>query len=336
MDFPSYVPNAVRELIAGMIDGDIGVDWADLGWRGALESADRELRRLEGLQQTVHDPDGLNNLRVACAEQRAHAEAIGENIASLERLALRPEMQAAYARLVGALGTDAELKAFIRAAWGAHMNYGTFRDRLKEAAEIARKVADAAGTLHDLLQKAEGFGTYLPGEFFGIRSLLRNTDHDPDDRNHYMWQRLRHVVLGDRPDPLPQDTNVVPIRLEVVLVSALDATPLDPEEQARNMLNYAWGTAPDMRHVVATMQRAAQDCVPTETGTIGAAVSSQKRNRKTEYLRGFASLLRNEYRIDLTAEIMNAMAATATVVLNDADTDVTYDDVRKAVASIAN
>lgn len=336
MDFPSYVPNAVRELIAGMIDGDIRVDWVDLGWRGALESADRELRRLEGLQQTVHDPDGLNNLRVALAEQHAHANAIGENIASLERMALRPEMQAAYARLVGALGTDAELKAFIRAAWGAHMNYGTFRDRLKEAADIARKVADAAGTLHDLLQKAEGFGTYLPGEFFGIRSLLRNTDHDRDDRNHYMWQRLRHVVLGDRPDPLPQDANIVPIRPEVVLVSALDATPLDPEEQARNMLHYAWGTAPDMRHIVATMQRAAQECVPTETGTIGAAVSSQKRNRKTEYLRGFASLLRNEHHIELTAEIMNAIAVTATVVLNDADTDVTYDDVRKAVASIAN
>jgi len=46
--------------------------------------------------------------------------------------------------------------------------------------------------------------------------------------------------------------------------------------------------------------------------------------------------LRNEHGFDLTAEIMNAMAVTATVVLNDADTDVTYDDVRKAVASIAN
>lgn len=336
MDFPSYVPNAVRELIAGMLDGDIAHDWADLGWRGALEKSERELGRLEGLLHSIQDPEGLNNVRVEYAKESANARGIGENVASLERLALRPEMQAAYARLVGALGTDAELKAFIRAAWGAHMNYGTFRDRLKEAAEIARKVADAAGTLHDLLQKAEGFGTYLPGEFFGIRSLLRNTDHDPDDRNHYMWQRLRHVVLGDRPDPLPQNTNVVPLRVEVVLVSALDATPLDPEEQARNMLDYAWGSAPDVRHIVATMQRAAQECVPTETGTIGAAVSSQKRNRKTEYLRGFASLLRNEYRIELTAEIMNAMAVTATVVLNDPDTDVTYDDVRKAVATIPN
>lgn len=336
MDFPSYVPNAVRELIVGMLDGDIAHDWADLGWRGALESAGRELRRLEGLQQTVHDPDGLINLRVALADQRAHANAIGENIASLERLAQRPEMQAAYARLVGALGTDAELKAFIRAAWGAHMNYGTFRDRLKEAAEIARKVADAAGTLHDLLQKAEGFGTYLPGELFGIRTLLRNTDHDPEDRNRHMWQGLRHLVLGDRPDPLPQDANVVPIRPEVVFVTALDATPLEPQEQSRNSLQYAWGTAPDVRHAIAAMQRAAQDCVPTETGTIGAAVSSQKRNRKTEYLRGFASLLRNEHRIELTADIMNAMAVTATVVLNEPDTDVTYDDVRKAVASIGN
>ncbi|WP_326536855.1 hypothetical protein [Pseudorhodoferax sp.] len=334
MDFPSYVPNAVRELIDAYLEGDSAHNWADFGWREALAKSERELRRLEGLLQSIKDLEGLNNVRVEYAKESANARGIGENVASLERLALRPEMQAAYARLVGALGTDTELKAFIRAAWGAHMNYGTFRDRLKEAAEIARKVADAAGALHELLQKAEGFGTYLPGEFFGIRSLLRNTDHDPDDRNHYMWQRLRHVVLGDRPDPLPQDTNVVPLRVEVVLVSALDATPLDPEEQARNMLDYAWGTAPDVRHIVATMQRAAQECVPTETGTIGAALSRQKSNRKTEYLRGFASLLRNEHSIKLTADIMNAMAVTATVVLNDPDTVVTYDDVRKAVANL--
>lgn len=336
MDFPSYVPNAVRELIAGMLDGDAARDWSDFGWREALKRSERELQRLEGLLKTIHDPEGLNNVRVECAKERANLEALGENVASLERLALRPEMQAAYARLVGALGTDAELKAFVRAAWGAHMNYGTFRERMKEAAEIARKVADAAGTLRDLLQKAEGFGTYLPGEFFGVRSLLRNTDHDPDDRNHYMWQRLRHVVLGDRPDPLPQDANVVPIRPEVVLVSALDATPLDPEEQARNMLNYAWGIAPDVRHIIATMQRAAQECAPTETGTIGAALSRQKKNPKTEYLRGFASLLRNEHHIELTADIMNAMAVTATVMLNDPESVVTYDDVRKAVKPGAN
>ena len=334
MDFPSYVPNAVRELISSMLDGDEVRDWTDFGWRGAAKKSEEELQRLSRLLMTTSDPTGLNNVRVEIARERAHLEAVNENVASLERLALRPEMQAAYARIVGALGTDDGMRAFVRAAWGAHMNYGTFRDRLEEAAELARKVAKAAGALHDLLRKAEEFGPYLPGEFFGIRTILRQTDHEADDRNHYMWQRMRHVILGDRQDPLPQDGNVVPIRPEVVLVSALDATPLDPEEQARNMLNYAWGTAPDVRHIIATMQRAAQDCVPTETGTIGAAVSSQKRNRKTEYLRGFASLLRNEHHIELTADIMNAMAVTATVVLNEPDTDVTYDDVRKAVASI--
>ena len=91
-------------------------------------------------------------------------------------------MQGAYARLIGALGTDSNLQGFIRAAWGADMDYSTFRDRLKDAAEIARKVADAAGTLENLLRRAEGFGTYLPIEFFSLRSLLRTTDHDSGDR----------------------------------------------------------------------------------------------------------------------------------------------------------
>ena len=333
MDFPSYVPNAVRELVTRMLDGDGG---RDFGWRSGLRSAECELRNLESQQQGARDnPDALDGLRVKYAAGLAQRDAIGEDIGTLERLVLRPEMQDAYARLVGKLGTDAELKAFIRAAWGAHMNYNTFRDQLNEAAEIARKVAEVAGTLHDLLRRAEGVGPYLPTEFFGIRSLLRNTDHDPGDHSHHLWQEMRHVVLGDRPDPVPQDATAVPILPQrIELVPPQHDTPLEPEEQARSVLTYAWGTAPHVCHFVAAMQRAARDCIPIETEAIGAAVSSRKRNPKTEYLRGFAWLLRNNCRVALTAEIMNAMAVTATVVLNDARTAVTYDDVRKAVASI--
>lgn len=287
MDFPSYVPDAVRELIARAAEV-----WA--------------------------------------------AEGVKVEVETFQRLALRPEMQQAYSRLAGALSTDADLKNFIRAAWKANIDYGAFRDQLKEATEIAREVAGAAGKLHDLLRKAEEFDTYLPGEFFSIRSLLQNTDHDSRHRNHHMWRGMREFVLGDTPDQPPDGEGSVPAEIaEIAIVGIGRKESRDPDVETRDTLHYAWGTAPNMCHFIATMQRAAQDCVPSETGTISAGVSSRKRNRKTEYLRGFASLL-GEYSIECSAEIMNAMAVTATVVLDDADTDVTYDDVRKAVAGIVN
>ena len=97
------------------------------------------------------------------------------------------------------------------------------------------------------------------------------------------------------------------------------------------MLRYAWGTAPSMARIIATMQREALAYVPTESGAIGAALASRKRNAKAEYVRAFAALLRDVHRIDCTAEVINAMAITASVVLNEPDDAVTPGDVRSAL-----
>lgn len=335
MDFPSYVPNAVRERISAMLDDDDKLD--NYTWRRALADAEAKLIALEERREALpYDPAESTRLRIECAEQTAHRNAIAEEIACLERLACQPEMQSAYSRLVGALNTDAQLASFIRAAWGAQMNYGKIRQNLKDAAEMARKVADAAGTLAELLRRSERFGTYLPSEFFSVQALLKATDHPEGDRNHYMWQGMRRVVLAESEPRLeaPPGPFVAPPKIEIKSVSLEDAAPIDPADAARDMLRYAWATFPGMDRIIDTMQRAARECEPTETGAIGAAVARQKNNPKTEYLRAFGSLLRNEYRIELTREIMHAMATTATVVLNDSEIDVTYDDVRKAVDSI--
>ena len=58
---------------------------------------------------------------------------------------------------------------------------------------------------------------------------------------------------------------------------------------------------------------------------------SQKRNPKTEYIRGYADLLRKGGFI-VSPDILKAIAITATVVINNPDLIVTYDDVRKALA----
>lgn len=123
------------------------------------------------------------------------------------------------------------------------------------------------------------------------------------------------------------------VRIE--LVPLTKAEPLDPDESTRDMLRYAWNTAPSVGRIVATLHRAALACAPTESGFIGAAIASRKRNREKEYLRGFAALLRDEHKIELTTDIMNAMATTATVVLNEPHVAVTYEDVRKALLTVA-
>ena len=103
------------------------------------------------------------------------------------------------------------------------------------------------------------------------------------------------------------------------------------------MLRYAWGTAPSMARIIATMQREALNyAAAAEPGAIAAALATQKRNPKYEYLRAFGALLRDVHRMELTADTLKAMATTATVVLNEPDLDVTYDDVRKALATIAS
>jgi hypothetical protein len=65
---------------------------------------------------------------------------------------------------------------------------------------------------------------------------------------------------------------------------------------------------------------------------IGAAIESRQKSPKTEYLRAFGNLLTDVHNFALTKSIMQAMAIVANVVVNFPDVDVTYDDVRKALA----
>ncbi len=329
MDFPSYVPNAVRESMAHRLEGRES-------WSAALENANAALVRLE--QRRAADPHD-DSLRIEHAEAVAHRDHLAAEVACLQRLVHDGRMHAAYARLVGALTADEQLSGFIYAAWAARVDYGKHRDRMKAADELAREVAAAAGVLADLLRRAEGFrGPFLPSEFFSIRSLLEKTEHDREDRDFHMWPSMRRHILGepdprstsaDEPTSSPADE--APSKIEIRLFAAGEADALSPEEEQRNMLRYAWGTAPSMARIIATMQREALAYVPTESGAIGAALASRKRNAKAEYVRAFAALLRDVHRIDCTAEVINAMAITASVVLNEPDDAVTPGDVRSAL-----
>jgi hypothetical protein len=329
MKFPSYVPQAVRVSVSRKLEGPES-------FGASLESANAALKQL--VQRRTEYPQD-ESLRIEHVDALAHRDYLAAEVACLQRLVSDARMKPAYARLVGTLDTDEQLSGFIDAAWAARMDFGTLRDRLRAAKELAREVAIAAGVLADLLRKAEGFaGPFLPSEFFSIRSLLEKTEHDDQDRDFHLWPGMRRHVLGERELrsasadqvlPLPADN--APTEIEIRLVDLGKADALSPEEEQRNMLRYAWGTAPSMARIIAKMQREALAYVPVEEGAIGAALASRKRNAKAEYVRAFGTLLREVHRIDFKAGVINAMATSASVVLNQPDDDVSPGDVRSAL-----
>ena len=341
MEFPSYVPHAVRVSMAARLEG---ARIEPSGWILALASAEAELLRVQQMQQDYrHDEAVSNALRIEFAKATEHRDLLAAEVACCQRLVHDARMQPAYALLVSLPNvTDAHLSGFIYAAWAARMDYAKRRAQVKAADELAGAVAKAAGALAELLHKAEGFvGPCLPSEFFSIRRLLEKTEHDRSDRDFYLWPGMRDYILGES-EPAqvePREPGEMPEAPEIVQIEPIPLTkaePPDPDEERRDMLRYAWGTAPSVGRIIATMQQEALNYTAAESGHIAAALASRQHSGKTAYLRAFGALLRGEHSIVWTTGAMNAMATTATVVLNEPDLVVTYDDVKKALATIAS
>jgi hypothetical protein len=341
MDFPAYVPAAVRAYITTLIEGHSG---DPIGWQESLANAERRLdeinRQIESSIRLGKD-DCLPGLRKERAEAVAHRNSLAGDVDCLRRLAHDARMRDAYAILTREFTDDGQWRNFIYAAWAARVDYAGYRDRLRRAAELTGEIAQAAETLARLIRQFSATGINGPSEFYSIRELLRQTDnHEMEGRNLHMWRSMRQHVLGDPPG---RDIQVVmsaeesgePIApIEIVRVPIGEKPEITPEEEARNMLRYAWGTAPEFSELLETLADAARAFNPSATGMIGAAIASRQRSPKTEYLRAFGNALTDVHGFALTGPIMKAMAITANVVINLPDVDVTYDDVRKALARL--
>jgi hypothetical protein len=250
-------------------------------------------------------------------------------------------MREAYALLTREFTDDRQWRGFIYAAWAARVDFAKYRDRLKEAKELAAEIAETAETLAKLIRQFSETGIEGPSEFYSIRELLRQTDnHEMEGYNLHMWRSMRRYILGDPPERDVQDEKpaeeggepVPPIKIVRVLVD--EKPEITPKEERRNMLRYAWGTAPEFSALLETVASTARSFKPSAPEAIGAAIKTRQHNPKTEYLRAFGHLLTDVHRFALTTPIMKAMAITATVVIDLPDVDVTYDDVRKALARL--
>lgn len=341
MDFPAYVPAAVRAHITTLIKGD---SWVSQGWAASLATAEEELSRIDqDIETSLHrgEDDRLSSLRIEKADALAHRNGLASAVDCLYRLAHDSRMADAFAVLTREFIDDQQWRDFIHAAWAAQMNFKPYRERLTRAKELKGEIAGAAARLARLLRQFAETGINGPSEFFSIPELLRHTDHyEEQGRNLYMWRTIRHHVLGDLPDreipeAKPDGADAKPPTPDEIVIEFMapgERVEIDPLVQARDTLRYAWGTAPDFPALLDTVADAAKNFQPSDYGMIGAALQSRQRSLKAEYLRAFGHLLTDAHGLALTTPIIQAMAITANVVINSPDVDVTYDDARKTLA----
>ena len=340
MDFPAYVPAAVREHLTHYLEGES--DRSTPGYIEILANAESRLAEIDGvIERCIRrgEEDYLTSLRKQRAKAAEHRDMLARDVDCLRRLAHDERMRDAFAFLIREFSDDQQWRSFIHCAWAAKIDFSKYREGRKRATELKAEIADAADGLAGLILQFSEIAISGPDELYSIPELLRNTDnHDMQGHNLHMWRSMRQHVLGDvpkrdAPETKPAGGEPMP-PVEIVIVPMGEKAEIAPEEQARNMLRYAWGTAPGLSELLDTLARAARDFKPVESGFIGAAIESRQRSEKTEYLRAFGNLFTDAHHLTVSTAVMQAMAVVANVVINLPDVDVTYDDVRKALAKL--
>ena len=345
MNFPAYVPAVVRTHLSHYLEGEN--ERSIPGYADLLES---EEKRLIEIERTIEartrrgEIELVALLRKQRADSVEHRDRLARDVDCLRRLAHDRRMQEVFALLTREFTDDQQWRSFVHCAWAAKIDFSKFRESRKLAIEVTAKIADAAETLANLIRQFEDAGISAPSEFYSIPELLRQTDnHDMQDHNLAMWRVMRPHLLGDLPRrdvrEIEKPNREGEQSRESIVVTRTFLEPgekpdIDPIQQQLEDLRYAWGTAPDLSALLETLAAAARGWKPGETGFIAAAIESRQRSAKTEYLRAFGSLLIDRHNVNLTTAIMQAMAIAANVVINLPDVDVTYDDVRKALARI--
>jgi hypothetical protein len=341
LEFPSWVPHAVRHSVGVLLDGE-GSGWESLGWRAALANEKRALDIIE-LNLRMPPRDGDNASKAALFRQKQvsarYLKGLKAKVECLERLVTDQRMTEAYSLLSKEFIDEMQWKGFVAAAWAAHMEYQEFRERKKSAKEIRDRITQVALDLAGLLDKARDLGFGWPSELSNVAALLRSTDnHEMQDRNLGMWRMMRGRILGDAPprtDGKPSEA-VTPsehgsITIDLKIVESGEGAIVDPIKQERGEIRYVWTVAPALSALLRTLASAIRDFEPRDFGVVEAATRSRQHNIKNEYIRAFGEVL-NERGIPISGTVMKAIAIAANVVLNHPDIDATYDDVRKTLS----
>jgi hypothetical protein len=232
-----------------------------------------------------------------------------EQISAKHRLIYDPRMKKVYSDLDHCFADDLEerdrkIYSFFDCAWSARsVGYEDHHGVRKAARVLTPKIAKAAADLAALLREARCNGLF-PREFHDIASLLRQTDHPDNPR----WRLVRARLLGAPWEHYPPPTD-------------------DPLEEERRNLGNDWIGAPSLPALLDSLAESAQRHAPQFQGIIGAALGREV-NQKCEYLRAVFHLLREYFSLSEVGKLCNAVAITASVIINDQDSDIGYHDAR--------
>ena len=273
-----------------------------------------------------------------------------------------PRMRDAWAGLARIARTDEDYVLFVLAAWWARDDYGEWRERTRQAGELAGKIAETASELAGLLRQIEQTHTRLPHEFTSLQALLWRSPSARGTPYDSVWRVVREEICGptwlneDGPpaDGPPAGSLEIDDRLQeggTLTIRWRDENDdqdfpeekrlerHNAEEQRRqHALSYAWQKAPDVRQVLLTLARSAENYTPHPGADyLAAATVAQKPNPVTEYIRGFARLLRenglleageNGQKVRPPMRTIIALAGAVVLELEDLDPET----VRKALS----
>jgi|GEM_PF-1059586 len=341
LDFPCYIPEIIKNHATHYLAGDDNDDEDWCGWieclrqgKEKLSEIDEKIAELKTSINTGYAEDQGIELRLERLNIQTSHNKMEIDVDCIRRLISDDSMKEVYeilnSEFSGDEDRDSKILTFIHSAWGANINYSKPRESVNTAKQLSKEISIAAKKLADLLDKIDETGCNNLDEFFSIPYLLENTDNHGHDFN--IWRSMRSVVVGK--PPFRKQVQVDDMNSFDCDLYNESADQIDPIEGTINDLRYGWEKAPDLSELLRTVataaEKAAGESEPNSGYFADAAISSRKRNPKTEYLRGYAELLRNS-NIQSSPNILNAIVITATVILNSPDLIVIYDDVRKAV-----
>lgn len=263
-------------------------------------------------------------------------------------------MREAWTKLAGIARSDEDYVLFLQSAWWARDDYGEWRKQTRQAGELARRIAKTANELAEVLRQIQRTHARLPREFTSLQSLLWRSPSAQGEPYDSVWLVVRQAICGPSwlnevpsADDPPAESLEIDDRLQEGgtltvrwhggknddqdFAEEQKLERYNAEKQRRQLaLSYAWQKAPDVRQVLLTLARSAENYTPHPGADyLAAATAAQKPNTVTEYIRGFARLL-IENGLKVTPPMRTIMALAGAVVLELAD--LTPETVRKALS----
>tara|TARA_R110000823_G_C15947080_1_gene501118 strand:+ start:512 stop:1594 length:1083 start_codon:yes stop_codon:yes gene_type:complete len=351
---PDHARSILNRLLVGYTDANgIKHEGLESSFNSIQKHRDNSAELFKQLQEMVGQ-DQLNaSLPIIQGKLRDFEGIAKAYVGVIQRLRDSTGMKEAYDLLSTEFTELSQWRALLYSAIRANIAYDRKRETISRADELTNAIAQQAEKLADNIRKLEAMnlhGLYHP--LSDIQYLLSisevsetsrdrikrwNEEKDPflaqtssdipfeEKHSHYFPDSQRFLSPKDSPghdlmaDTLQELTKPVYRALaQYALANAPSGT--------------VWAIAPDLPELLTALAQASKEYRPKYLGMVGEATSSRQRNPHTQYVRAFVYILQHDYGIELTMPIKRAIPVVANVVINDENTNTSYENLRKLLS----